>query len=120
MSLELDKIDRTAVDGSPFSNSDQGYAWMALWCARCLRDVPFRNGINATGCPILLVAMTGKTPAQWLPGKDDARGYQCSEFRPIGTPTDQPRPRREPRRMDGLFARPVRQARTLVEPRAEQ
>lgn len=117
MSPGLNEVTAAAVAGAPFSSSDDGYAWMSVFCDRCLRDAPFRNGINDTGCPILLVAMTGRTPAQW---RGERNGYQCAEFRPVGSRAPKPRARREPRSMSGLFDRPARTARTLVEPRAEQ
>jgi hypothetical protein len=105
--VTLDHADILARsrEGAPFSNNDQGDAWMGRNCDRCLRDAPFRNGINATGCPILLVAMCDRTPAEWRQQRaGDRSTYVCVEFRAQGGA--RPHRRREPRSMDGLFERP--------------
>ncbi|WP_031467130.1 hypothetical protein [Sciscionella sediminilitoris] len=117
------EIQADARDGAPFANGTEGHAWTAMWCERCLVDAPFRNMNKGSGCPLLLTALAGKTPAEWLDGPRDELGrvplaqlYICTEFRPPGGGTE-PRPRPEPRGMDGLFERPGRGRRTLVPPR---
>ena len=123
MSLDFDEIMKRSRDGSPFSNGTEGYGWEAAWCNRCTRDAPFRNGISRNGCPILLAANLGRTPAEWLDGPRDEHGaysiegqYTCVEFRAPGGGGGEPRPRPEPTGMDGLFARPERRTRMYVQP----
>jgi hypothetical protein len=97
--------------------------WTANWCDRCLRDAPFRNGISPVGCPIILVTLIGRTPAEFLDGPRDEQGrysmadqYHCVEFRAPGGGGGEPRPKPEPPDMDGLFDRPERQTRMYVQP----
>lgn len=107
-----------------FSNGTEGYGWMANWCDRCLRDAPHRNMGTGSGCPLILVALQDRTPAEWLDGPRDERGaysiedqYHCIEFKaPGGGGGGEPRPKPDPRGMDGLFPRPERAARMLVQP----
>lgn len=119
------EIAAHARDRMPFANSVEGEEWQANWCARCLRDAPFRRMGKGSGCPLLLVALTNRTPAEWLDGPRDERGryslaeqYVCVEFRAPGDGGES-RPRPEPRGMDGLFPRPQRRIRTLVSPSEE-
>jgi hypothetical protein len=98
-------------DKSPFSNSDEGEWWMSQWCDICLRDAPFRNGITRTGCELILIALSGRTPAQWL-----GRPYSCIEFKGPGGGGGEPRPKPEPPNMDGLFERPPAQVRQFTQP----
>lgn len=73
-----DQIDADARPGSPFSNGTSGEMWMGEWCYRCTIDGPFQRDQAAEGCPILYVALTAKTPAEWTEvGMQD---YTCSEF----------------------------------------
>lgn len=115
MPRPLDEIDKDARDGSPFSNGTIGYGWMASNCDVCLVDAPFRNGISNTGCPILAVALLGKTPVEWMEKPDRIQDYSCVEFRAPGG-GGEPRPKPEPSGMDGLFPRPERATRMLVQP----
>lgn len=98
----------------PFANSTEGFAWEANWCARCLRDAPWRNNLKgATGCPLLLTALTGRTPAEWLDGPRDEHGrygladqYICVDFKPRGGGRRaEPRPRPTPPGQSALFGR---------------
>ncbi|MCI2421483.1 hypothetical protein MOQ72_29020 [Saccharopolyspora sp. K220] len=123
MTIDYDEVRRRSREGSPFSNGTEGYGWMAVWCEICLRDAPFRNGISATGCPIILVAQLGRTPAEFLDGPRDEHGrysiaqrYTCIEYRAPGNGGGEPRPKPEPRGMDGLFDRPERSTRMFVPP----
>jgi hypothetical protein len=55
---------------------------MANWCDRCVHEAdPDTNG----GCPLLLVSMLGKTPAQWTEVDRRSLGsqYTCSEFEAV-------------------------------------
>lgn len=129
------EIEESARDEAPFSNGDEGYGWMENWCWRPChepdelawqkyeageRKTPPKSG---TGCPLLLLALTGKTPSEWIeqPWIDDlppVDRYHCVEFRGPddlrnpGGPRG-PQPLREPDDMDGLFERPERRVRML-------
>ena len=122
MSLDYSVSYKLSREGSPFSNGTEGYGWMANWCDRCTRDAPFRNGISSQGCPLLLIALSERTPAEWLDGPRDEHGrysiadqYTCIEFRAPGSGGGEPRPQPEPPDMDGLFPRPERSTRMFVE-----
>lgn len=115
----------SARDEPPFSNGTEGYGWMGAWCDRCLVDAPFRNGISPTGCELLLIAMVGKTPAEWLEQPLDEQGrysiedqYHCINFRAPGDGGGrEPRPKPTPRGQGELFAREqVRGTRMLSQP----
>lgn len=109
-----EEIERDARDRAPFSNGTAGDIWMGNWCDRCLVDAPYRNGLNGTGCPLILVALTQKTPAEWL--EVGLQNYTCLEARFPGDDGGEPRPKPEPLGMDGLFPRPERGTRMLVQP----
>ncbi|MEN2423047.1 hypothetical protein AABB02_33665 [Streptomyces rimosus] len=84
----------------PFATGSEGHDWMANWCDRCVHDRPAREGRPAQGCPLVLVALTGRTPLAWHDGHRDAHGrytiadqYRCTEFRAEdGRPDVLPRP----------------------------
>ncbi|RZQ59817.1 hypothetical protein [Amycolatopsis suaedae] len=126
MSVDYDDILARSIDEPAFSNGTEGDAWTAKWCCRCLRDAPFRNMGRGSGCPILLVTMMGRRPAELLDGPRDEQGrysmadqYTCVEFRrPGGGGDGEPHPRPEPPGMDGLFPRPDRARRMYVQPDA--
>lgn len=100
----VDEALATARDRSPFSNGTEGYAWMANWCGRCVHDAPTRRDDWANGCPLLIVAITGKTPIEWLDGPRDEHGryglgdqYHCVMFRDEDNPgPDEPTPIPDP------------------------
>lgn len=78
-----DDIEASARDGSPFSNGTMGEIWMDRWCYRCKVDAPFQRDEATEGCPLLLVALIGKTPAEWVELDPDAiQDYHCTEFIP--------------------------------------
>jgi hypothetical protein len=70
-----DALDR-AADRMAFSNGTEGDAWMARWCYRCVHE---------EDCPLLLVALLGKTPASWQEQDRMSLGnqYRCIEFRAL-------------------------------------
>lgn len=117
--------DLTPRDVPPFSNSDEGYGWTASWCDRCLVDAPFRNGISPTGCPLLIIALTGRTPAEWIDGPRDEHGcysiadqYHCVNFRAPGG-GGEPRPKPTPRGQLELFGRDEHEGRRTLTPLPE-
>lgn len=85
-----DEIDAAATEGSPFSNGSEGYAWMDRWCDECANN----DEETEKWCPILSVALLGKTPAEWsekpwqqIKGAPEGEvapvlgdTYHCSEF----------------------------------------
>lgn len=97
-----DEVFAAARDGSPFSNGTEGHAWQANWCDRCVHDQsvrrddvkpdPRNNGL--LGCALMAVALTEKTPAEWLEQDRVRLGdqYHCVEFRD----EDDPGPGYEP------------------------
>ncbi|RSN26536.1 hypothetical protein DMC63_01485 [Streptomyces sp. WAC 05977] len=126
MSIDYDEAFARSRDVPAFSNGTEGETWMANWCRRCLRDAPFRNGLVKTGCPLVLISLMQRTPAEWLDGPRDEHGrysmadqYHCIEFRAPGDGGGEPRPRPEPPDMDGLFPRPERRTRMYVQPALE-
>lgn len=82
---DLDRLYDEARPERPFSNSSQGYGWMHNWCGRCVHDKSARHETeNGPGCPLVAVAMMGRTPIQWLAETEDAWVYgdfHCIEFR---------------------------------------
>lgn len=87
MSLQIPDAYERARDEMPFSNSDEGYGWMANWCDRCIHD-GCGLGKDQPQCPLILVALLDRTPAEWLDGPRDERGayslanqYHCLMFR---------------------------------------
>ncbi len=126
-----DEAFAAAREGSPFSNSDEGLGWMANWCDRCIRDKSARTGEGGSGCPLVLVALTGRTPVEWLDqtrtGPDGAvvpysrsDQYHCIMFRPEDDPgPDEPTPIPDPPGQLGLFPREpyVRPARMFADPK---
>ena len=141
-----DEIYESATDQPPFSNGTEGYAWQENWCwAPCQqpdevawqryeegkRKTPPKSG---TCCPLLLCALLGRTPIEWIDTWDGDGPYplgdrwHCLEFRPPGGGDDPfdgpttrpPRAKREPKDMDGLFPRPARRVRMLKQPDIEK
>lgn len=64
-----------ARDGSAFANGFEGESWMNLWCSDgCTND-------TEQDCPLVLVAMLGRTPAQWEDKEPGALNrYVCHEY----------------------------------------
>ncbi|MCM6776251.1 hypothetical protein NDR87_18845 [Nocardia sp. CDC159] len=110
----FEEIERDARPTPAFSNGSSWEYWEAAWCASCLRDAPYRNGIANTGCPLIAVAICSqKTPVEWLE-QEQPQDYHCIEFRAPGGGGGEPRPKPEPPQ-EGLFPRPERATRMLTE-----
>ena len=74
MSLpSYDDAAAAAADRPAFSNGFEGDAWMERWCWQCVHE---------ESCPLLLVALLGKTPAQWQEVDRNSLGnqYTCQFF----------------------------------------
>lgn len=121
----------TAVDDPPFSNGTEIYGWMENWCWCCHNPVEkawrdYEDGKRKTqlkgyegGCPMIMAAMIGKTPSEWIPQGREYFGdqYHCIEFRgPDDGRDPEPRPRPDPPGMDALFERPEPSVRMLAQP----
>lgn len=123
MTLDYDDALARSRDVPAFSNGEEGFGWTANWCGRCLRDAPFRNMGKGSGCPLVMVSLLDRTPAEWLDGPRDEHGrysiadqYHCIEFKAPGDGGGEPRPKPDPRGMDELFPRPETQVRMYVQP----
>lgn len=105
-----------ATDGMAISNNDMWEVWSARWCERCTQDPIDVDEQAANGCPLILVALNGRTPKEWTPAKP--WGYTCSEFeeRRDGEPDPQPEPEPDPAQdsLDGLVELYVADLRTEV------
>jgi hypothetical protein len=122
MSLDFGDAFSRAREGSAFSNGTEWECWSANWCDRCTREAPFRNGISNQGCPLILVSLSDRIPAEWMeqPWNGEhppLERYHCIEFRAPGNGGGgEPRPKPEPPDMDGLFDRPESRTRMYVQP----
>lgn len=58
------------------SNGTEGDVFMSHWCFRCIKE---------SGCTILMGAMAGKNPKQWV-REDD--GPKCTSFSDHRRPTN--------------------------------
>jgi hypothetical protein len=124
----LSEVMDTSPERSPFSNGTEGYDWMSRWCDRCHHPVEvawqaYSNGKRKTqlkgfegGCPLLMAAYVGHTPAEWFEQESGPDRYHCVEFRGPDDGAGPPRPKRDPSGMDGLFPRPEAGTRLLVLP----
>jgi hypothetical protein len=74
------EIDADAKEGSPFSNSTDWDIWSHNWCERCIHDRPARQDDYENACYLILVAMTNRTPIEFLPQPFPER-WHCIEFR---------------------------------------
>ena len=96
---DLDKLLAESRDEPAFSNADEGYAWLDANCATCIHDRPARRGDDGQGCPLVLISLMGRRPAQWLDGDRDENGlysrqgqYRCTEYRHEDDPDPESRP----------------------------
>lgn len=92
-----DEAWEAATDKRPFSNGTEGYAWQDNWCGSCLNDSE-QMVDEGRGCPLLLVALMDRTPAEWIEqpwGQVKGRPegvlapylgdtYHCTEYRERG------------------------------------
>ncbi|MFE9391636.1 hypothetical protein [Streptomyces sp. NPDC006784] len=109
---DYDKLWDESRDEPPFANSDEGYGWMAANCDTCTHDQPARQGDEGNGCPLLLLSLVGRRPAQWLDGPRDEHGrysragqYHCVEYRHEDDGPSEPQPIPDPPGQLGLVPR---------------
>lgn len=97
-----DEAKTEAAEGSPFSNGTDGEMWMSRWCERCSNDPVDPEEQAENGCPLILIALEGYTPAEWLrQSQDSPDRFHCVEYRGRddgnGDSDDGPPPPVEPR-----------------------
>jgi hypothetical protein len=85
MSLNIPDAYERAADEPPFSNGDEGYSWMDNWCARCIHD-GYGLGKDEPQCPLIMVALCQRTPAEWIPQDEGGTvrlgdSFHCIMFR---------------------------------------
>lgn len=113
-----------SIDEPAFSNSDEGVGWMSANCDTCVHDRPARQGDDANGCPLILISLCGRRPAQWLDGPRDEHGrcsaagrYLCVEYRHEDDGPTDPQPIPDPPGQLALFGRePYTGVRMLLRP----
>ena len=90
-----DEAFAAARDEGTFSNSSQWESWSAKNCDLCVHDKPARQGDEGNGCPLILLALVGKRPAEWLTQTEEQEvfaDYTCTEFRGEDDSDPTPRP----------------------------
>lgn len=102
--MSVDVLFEQAWDVAPFSDAAAGDVWMGNWCGRCVKDRAVRVG-EGPGCPLVLVALMGRTPAPWLLPEVGGE-FHCLEFRGEDDgPGPEPRPVPDPPGQLCLFPR---------------
>lgn len=73
----------TPLDRPAFSNGTEFECWVANWCHRCVHDKPAREDRYEDACQIVMIALLGQTPAEWIRQEGFRLGdqYHCIEFR---------------------------------------
>jgi hypothetical protein len=69
-----------AADRPPFSNGSMWEIWSHRNCERCASD-GMGAGEDQPQCPLILVALMGRTPAEWTDREPPLGDYLCSLFR---------------------------------------
>jgi hypothetical protein len=114
-----DEALAAAVDDPAFSNGTEGEAWMANNCERCTHDKGTRDGTDESGCPLVMVAILGQTPSEWIETERFGLGdsYTCVEFRGEDEPDYEPKPLPvDPDQLELIPADPYRGVRMFVQP----
>lgn len=103
-----------ARDERAFSNGTDWEIWQYNNCETCHHDAAYQAGETNQGCPLIVVALLGKTPREWIPGEDKYCGdrFTCVMYRheDDDDPDATPEPLPDPPGMEALFPR------ELVEP----
>ncbi|MCI3277474.1 hypothetical protein [Streptomyces cylindrosporus] len=90
-----EEASKEALPEGTFSNSSQWEVWSAKNCDRCVHDEPGRQGDAANGCPLILIALEGRRPAEWLTQTEQQEvhaDYTCTEFRDENDSDPEPHP----------------------------
>lgn len=74
----FDEAMEAARDRRPFSNNSEWEVWSYHHCDDCR---------NEPTCPLVLVALNGKTPQEWAVDAEGELG-DCAEFEFTGDPED--------------------------------
>jgi hypothetical protein len=113
-------------DRRPFSNGEEGYGWMNANCSTCIHDKPARQGDEGNGCPLILLALVGRHPAQWLDGPRDENGlysiatqYTCVEHRREDDGPADPQPIPTPPGQGELIPRETYEGHRMLTPSPE-
>lgn len=95
---EYEQIMADADDRPAFSNGTMGHLWMGQWCANCRHDS--EELVDAgEGCPLIMISLMGKTPAEWTTPTPHGRNlgnYTCTEYEPEEDDDEPPPPDVEP------------------------
>jgi hypothetical protein len=90
-----DAFERAAA-GPAFSNNDMWECFAERACYRCSND-GIGAGRDEPQCPLILVALTGRTPAEWTDQEPPLGAYLCVYFRDRDDPGGrEPRPVPDP------------------------
>lgn len=129
MIVDFEEAAKTARDEPAFSNDMEFARWAFRWCDTCRYDTAHQAEFDPDivvhpdapreGCPLLALAVTEQTPAEWVEQPKDSRDrYHCVEWRPNDdTPgSGDPQPVPDPPGQLGLFQRPASRVRMLTQP----
>lgn len=104
MNPSADALYDEARHEPAFSNSTEGDGWMSSNCGTCIHDKDQRTeDIPGPGCPLILVALMGRTPIQWMEGPLSPEGhisianqYRCIQYRHEDDGPAEPQPIPDP------------------------
>lgn len=127
---DFDTAYAKARDERAFSNGTDREIWQYNNCETRAHDRETRepNPPLGAGCPLVVVALLGRTPREWIPGEDKYCGdrFACVMYRheDDDDPDAQPEPLPDPPGMEALFPRelaepgrvfiPLPEARTVT------
>lgn len=102
-----------AKDEVPFPNGTSAEFWFDRWCAECANDPEDENEQAMNGCPLILISLNGRTPAEWVPTANPSRvpelgdcSFDCALFRHRDDgPDPEPKPIPDPPGQDAMFPR---------------
>jgi hypothetical protein len=80
MSLDIPDAYERALDTPAFSNGTMWEIWSYSNCFRCAND-GMGLGKDDPQCPLILVALMGRTPVEWTDQKPPLSDYLCIYFR---------------------------------------
>lgn len=77
--LEIPDAYERAKDEPAFSNSSEWEIWSARTCEECVHD-GMGVGEDQPQCPLITVALCGRTPAEWTDQQPPLGAYACACF----------------------------------------